>query len=158
MSDAMQLYQSIVLHHNRSPRGLGRLMSPTHEADGFNPICGDRVTLTINARNNMIEKVGFLAESCALCRASASVLVDTIEGTNVERAKELSLSFASMLSGGRWELGGDASVFSVVQGFPARAKCVLLPWKTFQAAMEKPLVVGHKKAPVLVTTEPEVKG
>jgi SUF system NifU family Fe-S assembly protein len=113
MSDAMQLYQSIVLDHNRSPRGLGRLMSPTHEADGFNPICGDRVTLTINARNNTIEKVGFLAESCALCRASASVLVDTIEGLNVERANELSRSFASMLSGGRWELGGDAAVFSV---------------------------------------------
>jgi nitrogen fixation protein NifU and related proteins len=158
MSDAMQLYQSIVLEHNRSPRGLGRLESPTHEADGFNPICGDRITLTINERNNTIEKVGFLAESCALCRASASVLVGTVEGLNVERAKERSRSFASMLAGGRWELDGDARVFSVVQEFPARAKCVLLPWKTFQAAMEKPLLVGHEKARVSVTTEPEVKG
>lgn len=158
MSDAMQLYQNIIMEHNRAPRGALRLNDPTHESEGFNPICGDRITVTIKERDHTLEKVAVLAESCALCRASASVLVDTLEGQEVERARIICQAFETMLTGGHWEFGGSAVAFAVVREFPARAKCVLLPWKTFRAALDNHKVASNSGRILAVTTESVVKG
>ena len=158
MSDAMQLYQAVILDHSRAPRGQGGLTDPTHESEGFNAICGDKVTVTVKQQNGKILKLGFVAQSCALCQASASVLVETLEGQDIDRANMLVKAFEVMLKSGQWDFGGSAAAFAVMREFPARTKCVLLPWKTFQDAIENPEFGGARSKTFVATTEPVAKG
>lgn len=134
MSQANVLYQTVILDHNRAPRGAQPLLDATHRAEGFNPICGDRILITLKTAEDKLSDLGFNAQSCALCRASASVLVGTLKTKTLGEAKSIIRQFEAMLSGGSWSLGGDAEAFIAMKDFPARAKCVLLPWKTVMAA------------------------
>lgn len=141
MTQSASLYQSVILEHSRSPRGAQALEDATHRAEGFNPICGDKILVTVKATDNKILEVGFTAQCCALCRASASVLVDTLRSRTVVDAQNIARQFEAMLTGGGWSFGGDAEAFAAMRDFPARAKCVLLPWKTVLASLSAPRVV-----------------
>ena len=145
MSQANVLYQSVILDHNRAPRGAKALPDATHIAEGFNPICGDRILITVKADEDTLYDLGFNAQSCALCRASASVLVATLKTRTFGEAKSIVRQFEAMLSGGGWSLGGDAEAFIAMKDFPARAKCVLLPWKTLMAAVSASTVNPESK-------------
>ncbi len=155
MSQANVLYQSVILDHNRAPRGARALTDATHKAEGFNPICGDRILMTVKTDDNKLSDLGFNSQSCALCRASASVLVDTLKAKTVDEAKNITRQFEGMMSGGGWRLGGDAEAFLAMRDFPARAKCVLLPWKTLTAALSVSSVEAESKSGKVptVTTE-----
>lgn len=135
MSQPNPIYQSVILDHNRAPRGAQLLKDATHRAEGFNPICGDRILITARVGDGNVIDLGFNVQSCALCRASASVLVETLKTKSVDDAKMIAKQFETMLSGGGWGFGGDAQAFSAMRDFPARTKCVLLPWKTVMMAL-----------------------
>lgn len=137
MSHALKLYQSMILEHSRAPRGVGRVPNPTHSGEGFNPICGDRVLVTIQGVEGLISKICVEAQSCALCQASASVLVETLEGKSFGIASAMVRAFDDLIAEGRWEYGGPAAIFGVVRDFPARAKCVSLPWKACRDALKE---------------------
>lgn len=137
MSHALHLYQSVILEHSRAPRGVGRVPNPTHSGEGFNAICGDKILITIQGVNELISKIRFEAQSCALCQASASVLVETLEGKSFGVARAMVRAFDELITEGRWEYGGPAVIFGVVRDFPARAKCVSLPWKACRDALEE---------------------
>ena len=132
---AKDLYQSVILDHNRNPRSYGELAGATHQADGFNPICGDRVTVMLEIKGSCVTGVGFTAQSCALCRASASVLMASVAGKTLAEVDVLSRAFLSMITGGGDELAGDAGAFAGIKAFPARAKCVMLAWRTIGEAL-----------------------
>jgi len=141
MTSVTDLYQAVILDHNRAPRGEGVVGDATNCAEGFNPICGDRINLTIKLNDAQITNVGFTAQSCALCRASASVLAQTIHATSLEQAIEMGHAFQAMLTGGEWNYGGDAAVFAAIKRYPARAKCVALPWRTLVTALTSGRVI-----------------
>jgi nitrogen fixation protein NifU and related proteins len=134
---ASAIYQSVILNHNRSPKGYGLVPLATHKADGFNPICGDKVTVTAIIVNEKFVNLGFTAQSCALCRASASVMVDTLANATLCMAEEFVSQFENMLRGKAAAVTGDAAAFEAIRDYPARAKCVLLPWRTLTEALQK---------------------
>jgi nitrogen fixation NifU-like protein len=136
----LELYQSVILDHNRNPRGYGDLAGATHQAEGFNPICGDRVQIQIEALSGEIRDIRFTAQCCALCRASSSVLVELMTGRSVDIATALVGSFEGMIQGDAASpiedlKASSAQAFFATKDFPARAKCVLLPWRTFMSAL-----------------------
>ena len=152
MSRASEMYQTVVLAHSRSPRGEGQLAKATHQAEGYNPICGDRIKMMALVEDSGVKKVSFNAQSCALCRASASVLVSTLETIEISLAKTKAEEFMHMVLGSGPDLGGDAGAFAAIKNYPARAKCVLLPWRTFVSVLDQPLE-GVSKNHAVVSTE-----
>lgn len=139
---ATELYQAVILEHNRNPRGYGDLVDATHRADGFNPICGDKVTITLRLTGTTLEDVRFSAQSCALCRASASVMVEALKGQTTEGASTLSENFESMIRGSGGVTSGASAAFGAIKDYPARAKCVILPWRTFKSAVKNQSTVS----------------
>lgn len=133
---ASAIYQSVILNHNRSPKGYGLVPLATHGADGFNPICGDKVTVTAIVVKEKFVNLGFTAQSCALCRASASVMVDALADSTLSKAKEIVSQFENMIRGKPSGITGDAAAFESIREYPARAKCVLLPWRTLTEALQ----------------------
>ena len=132
---ALNIYQSVILDHNRSPRGYGEMSLATHRSDGFNPICGDKVTVMAIIEKGLFKNLGFVAQSCALCRASASVMVEALAGMEQKVAQDLIAQFDNMIHGRAEAVAGDAAAFAAIKDYPARAKCVLLPWHTLTAAL-----------------------
>ncbi len=143
---ASTIYQTVILNHNRSPHGYGEMPLATHKADGFNPICGDRVTVLAIIEKEKFANLGFTAQSCALCRASASVMVGALTDLNLSRAAEFVAKFEDMIRGKTVTIDGDAAAFNAIKDYPARAKCVLLPWRTLTEAMQKGLVSAGTQA------------
>lgn len=156
---ATDLYQSVIMKHSRAPLGSTLIENPTHVAEGFNPICGDRISLGIHVENAKISKIGFLAQCCALCRASASVMVGALEASDLTKAHELITQFERMLAGDVCSLSGDLAAFECVKEYPARSKCVLLPWKTMSATIANPMDKSAARvACPVVSTETEKGG
>jgi nitrogen fixation protein NifU and related proteins len=153
MTEAQRLYQSVILEHSRKPRGFGLLSQPSHRADGYNPICGDKVVVTISILGDRVKDVGFEAKSCALCQASASILVEDLSGMELSNAQDYLAGFEAMLNGADWKFDGIAGVFQIMTEFPARIKCVLLPWKTFRSALDCPVTTINKARVEFVSTE-----
>jgi nitrogen fixation NifU-like protein len=133
---ASELYQATILEHNRNPRGYGDLLTATHRAEGFNPICGDKITVSVLVSGSLISDVRFTAQSCALCRASASVLVDSLKALSLQSAEIFLSSFENMIQGRGEPVAGAANAFAAIKDYPARAKCVILPWRTFSSALK----------------------
>ncbi|MCS6789524.1 MAG: SUF system NifU family Fe-S cluster assembly protein [Bacteroidia bacterium] len=139
-----QLYQEIILDHNRYPRNYGRLENPTHQARGHNPLCGDQIELTLQIRDNVIEDIRFEGKSCSICKASASVMTTVVKGTSLEEAETLFEAFHELLTheeptkvsslAAEWR--DKLSVFSTVRLFPVRVKCATLPWHTLHNALK----------------------
>jgi nitrogen fixation NifU-like protein len=139
MSELMQLYQEIILDHNKSPRHCGELEGADHRADGHNPLCGDRLTVYLKLRDGRIEDIRFVGQGCAISTASASLMTEAVKGKTLEEAEELFSAFHELLTSERGEATADLgklAVFSGVREFPVRVKCATLAWHTLRAALD----------------------
>jgi nitrogen fixation NifU-like protein len=141
-SDLMDLYQEVILDHNKRPRNLGRLDPSTHQADGHNPLCGDRLTVTLNVDDEGVREIRFEGQGCAISTASASLMTEVVQGRSREEIDQLFEAFHALLTGDpsvRAEEDpamGKLAVFSGVREFPVRVKCATLAWHTLKAALE----------------------
>ena len=140
MSVANQLYQEVILDHNRKPRNFGKLADASHQAEGLNPLCGDHIWVYLRVNGSAVEGVGFEGQSCAICKASASMMTHAIKGKSVAEAETLAQEFRDMTTGkldpqsGNHHLG-RLTVFAGVRDLPTRVKCAVLPWHTLHAAL-----------------------
>lgn len=134
-----ELYQRAVLDHNKSPRCYGELTGATHSARGHNPICGDVVHIELILKDEQVGKLQFTAQSCALCKASASIMCESLQNHSRVQILDEVNAFLQMLrikdEKINVNISQSAAIFSVVRDFPARAKCVMLPWKTLFGAL-----------------------
>ncbi|MGK0184629.1 MAG: nitrogen fixation NifU-like protein [Verrucomicrobiales bacterium] len=142
-ADLSDLYQDIILGHNRRPRNECILNPCNYTAEGFNPLCGDRVTVyATDGDSGTIEKVTFMGEGCAISRASASMMTTELAGRSVDQVKERIDQVIAMLSqsaDGEWDLDkvGDLAALAGVRKFPARIKCATLSWHALKSALDQ---------------------
>ncbi len=141
MSDLRDLYQQIILDHNRSPRNFREIEQPDRTARGDNPLCGDRITLYVKLDGDRVSDIAFQGSGCAISQASASLMTTTVKGKTVNEADELFRRFHAMVAGpaqkaGKRESLGKLAAFGGVRDFPARVKCANLPWHTLHAALQ----------------------
>jgi nitrogen fixation NifU-like protein len=138
MSDLRELYQQVILDHNRRPRNFRVLPAANRTAEGFNPLCGDQLTLYLTVEDDVIKDAAFQGTGCAISKASASMLTSTVVGKTVAEAEALFHRFHTMLTGednGHGSDLGKLAVFAGVREFPSRVKCATLAWHTLQAAL-----------------------
>ena len=137
MNDLRELYQETILDHYRKPRNLGRLADGNRMAEGFNPLCGDRVKLYLKMEDGVIRDARFEGTGCAIATASASLMTESIKGKREDEALQLLEKIHSMVAGGTTT--GDSGKLEVLAGvheFPERVKCATLAWHTLKAALE----------------------
>lgn len=116
----------------------------THTARGHNPICGDVVDVMARVESGGLMTLQFTCQGCALCRASGSIMCDRLQGQSIADALQSCESFSEMLKGRGEEMDGDAAAFLEIRFFPARAKCVLLPWKALSGALQNCKIVSSE--------------
>jgi nitrogen fixation protein NifU and related proteins len=139
MSDLTDLYQEVILDHNRRPRNFRVLANATHQAEGYNPLCGDRLNLFLKLDGDVITDVGFQGSGCAISKASASLMTDSLKGCAVSDARALFERFHRMVTTPpdvEVEDLGKLSALAGVREFPVRVKCASLAWHTLKAALE----------------------
>jgi nitrogen fixation NifU-like protein len=139
MATSSQLYQEVILDHNRKPRNWGVLADATHKAEGHNPLCGDHLTLTLKLSGGTVEGIQFQGESCAICKASASMMTGAVKGRSSSDAEQMIREFRDMATG-KLDIEsphhlGRLTVFAGVRDLPTRVKCAILPWHTLHAAL-----------------------
>ena len=143
MYDLEDLYQEIVMDHNRRPRNFKKLENAQRTAEGFNPLCGDQISLYLNVDDDgVIEDIGFEGAGCAISKATASMMTEAIKGKNVDKAEEIFEAFRHMLTRKPeeeydYELLGDLEILQGVSQFPTRIKCATLPWHTLNSALDR---------------------
>jgi nitrogen fixation NifU-like protein len=141
MSDLRELYQEVILDHNKRPRNFGTLERPSRTAKGHNPLCGDRLTLQLILEGDRIAQIAFEGSGCAISKASASLMTEAIKGHTVAEAEALFDRFHSLVTAApdapiSTEGLGKLAVFSGVREYPARVKCASLAWHTMKNAVE----------------------
>jgi nitrogen fixation protein NifU and related proteins len=141
MSDLRELYQEVILDHNKRPRNFRTLESANRKADGFNPLCGDKLTIYLRIEDDRIEDVGFVGSGCAISKASASLMTDSIKGKTLDEAAQLFERFHALVTSPPdvepdVEGLGKLLVFAGVREFPVRVKCASLAWHTLRAAVD----------------------
>ena len=133
-----KLYQQVILEHNRTPHNFYRLNDFTHHSEGLNPLCGDHIEVFMRVvAEQIIEKISFTGQSCAICKASASMMSAFLQGRDTAEATSKMLLFQKLLQGekiSRDELG-KLLVFATIWRYPARVKCAALPWHTMRGAL-----------------------
>ena len=143
--DLKELYQDIILEHGKSPRNLGKCEGYSHEAKGFNPLCGDKIHVYLKLNNEKkVESLTFEGEGCAISLASASIMTESVKGKSFEEAREIMNSFLSMIKSTSEiqsnHLDNDQKTklmsLSGVKQFPMRVKCATLSWHTLVSALE----------------------
>ena len=141
MSDLRELYQEVILDHNKRPRNFRVLDDANCTAQGFNPLCGDRLSLFVRIEGETIANVGFQGVGCAISKASASLMTDLVKGKTVAEAKDFFRRFHEMVTSGLDtpvdESLGKLIVLAGVREFPTRVKCASLAWHTLKAAVDK---------------------
>ena len=140
MSDLSELYQEVILDHNKRPRNFRQLADASHRAEGYNPLCGDRLNLFLRLDGERIADVGFEGSGCAISKASASMMTDSLKGLSVAEARVLFERFHKMVTtppDQPVEDLGKLSVFAGVREFPVRVKCASLAWHTLKAALDR---------------------
>jgi nitrogen fixation NifU-like protein len=150
MSELQDLYQEVILDHNRRPRNFRELPPPARRAEGFNPLCGDRLTLYLDLDGDKIRDVTFVGSGCAISKASASLMTEALKGKSVEEAERLFERFHTMVTSSTESAPADLGKLSVLSGvreFPTRVKCAILAWHTLKAA------INADRGPEPVTTE-----
>lgn len=138
-ADLRDLYQEIILDHSRNPRNSGEMEGATGEAQGNNPLCGDRVTVFVKTEGDIISDARFVARGCAISVASASMMTDIVKGKTLDEAKAAFDSFHGYLTGPDAPQLGEEDELAALMGvreFPTRIKCATLPWHTFSAALD----------------------
>ena len=139
MAGLSDLYQEILLEHNSKPHNFKTLEEVSHTSDGFNPLCGDQISLFLKVVDGVIDDVGFQGTGCAISRASASMMTQSIKGQTLEKAEEIFDAFHYMITEPDGELDldtlGDLETLSGVNEYPTRIKCAILAWHTMKAAL-----------------------
>ena len=137
MLDTRELYQQIILDHNRSPRNFRIIETPSSHAEGNNPLCGDMVSIDLFLSDNVIAAVAFQGAGCAISKASASVMTELIEGKTCQEALDLIDRFRDLVMGeAEMPNPGPLAAFAGVRDYPSRVKCATLAWQTLRAAIE----------------------
>ena len=138
MSDLSDLYQEVILDHNRRPRNFHVLADASHKAEGYNPLCGDRLTLYLKVADGVVHDVSFEGAGCAISKASASMMTDAVKGKSVGDVQALFDRFHRMVTTPPEQPVEDLGKLSSLAGvreFPVRVKCASLAWHTLKAAM-----------------------
>ena len=138
MSSLRELYQEVILDHNRSPRNYRAMEDATRSVEGYNPLCGDHYTVYVKVEDGRIKDVSFTGAGCAISKASASVMSSMMKGKTVEEADVLYRSFHRLVKGegAEGDAVGKLAAFAGVSEFPARVKCASLAWHTLHAALQ----------------------
>ncbi len=136
-----ELYQEVILDHNRNPRNFGRLEAAAHHAEGHNPLCGDQLHLDLILDGDRITDIRFEGKGCAISTASASVMTELLKGRTVAEAEQMFEQFHELVTRGAGAIADDVElgklvVFGGVAEFPSRVKCAILAWHTLRAALE----------------------
>jgi nitrogen fixation NifU-like protein len=137
MAELTDLYQEVILDHNRRPRNFHALADANHTAEGYNPLCGDRLTLYLKVEDGVVTDVGFEGAGCAISKASASLMTDAVKGKSVAEAEALFERFHRMVTTPPEQPVEDLGKLSALAGvreFPVRVKCASLAWHTLKAA------------------------
>jgi nitrogen fixation protein NifU and related proteins len=162
MADSRNLYQEVILDHNKKPRNWGTLANATHKSEGLNPLCGDHIYLSLKLSGSNIEAVQFEGESCAICKASASMMTTLVKGKSQQDAELMVNEFRDMATG-KLDTArsphhlGRLTVFAGVRDLPTRVKCAILPWHTLHAALHAQTTISTEagadpmQAPVIGT-------
>lgn len=140
MSDLSELYQQVILDHNKKPRNFHELETANHKADGQNPLCGDQLTVFLEMENDQVKDVAFVGSGCAISKASASMMTQAVKGKTKAEIETLFDEFGRMVRGEMNEEReenhlGKLKIFAGVREFPARVKCASLSWHTVHAAL-----------------------
>jgi nitrogen fixation NifU-like protein len=143
--DLRELYQEVILDHNKNPRNRGRLDAPTGVAEGHNPLCGDQITVYLRTEGDVVREVRFEGHGCAISTASASLMTEALVGKRVDEVEGLFRRFQEMVTTSEATpaldedvlLGelGELGVLAGIRDYPVRIKCATLPWHTMQAAL-----------------------
>ena len=139
MGELADLYQEVILEHSKAPRNYRKPASANHHAEGYNPLCGDRCSVFLDVEDGAIKDIGFQGSGCAISRASASMMTQSVKGKSKEEATKLFERFHKLVTGeanGDRDSLGKLDVFAGVSEFPVRVKCATLAWHTLQAALE----------------------
>lgn len=149
MSELSELYQQVILDHNKKPRNFRKLETANHSAEGFNPLCGDQLTVYLNLEDDSVKEISFEGSGCAISKAAASMMTQAVKGKSKQQAEQLFSEFHGMVTGDMdgddtgevtdedKEAGrlGNLRVFAGVREFPVRVKCATLAWHTMHAAL-----------------------
>ena len=139
MSDLRELYQQVILDHYKNPRNYGKLETATRSIEGYNPLCGDRLTVYLRVEDGRIQDASFQGSGCAISKASASLMTDAVKGKTLDEADALFRRFHRMVTGAPDDPIDDLgklAVFAGVRQFPVRVKCASLAWHTLHSAIE----------------------
>lgn len=140
MSDLSDLYQEVILDHNRQPRNYHKIEGAHRKAEGYNPLCGDQLTVYVQLEDGVIRDISFEGSGCAISKASASLMTTSVKGKTPAQAQALFVEFHDLVTGGhdapQPAALGKLAVFAGVRRFPARVKCASLAWHTMRAALE----------------------
>ncbi len=142
MFDLKDLYQEVIIDHNRSPRNFGKLENPTQVAEGYNPLCGDKLNLYLTTEDDLITDVSFDGSGCAISVASASLMTDSLKGKTIEEAEQLFESFHDLImeeetpDQEQMQSLGKLVALAGVKEYPARVKCATLCWHTLHSALQ----------------------
>jgi len=134
-----ELYQEVILEHNKKPRNFRALETANHKAEGFNPLCGDHFTVYLDVKDGAISDIGFQGSGCAISKASASMMTQTLKGKTTDEAEGIFSKFHDLVTGqtsGSGEDLGKLAVFAGVSEFPLRVKCATLAWHALRAALQ----------------------
>ena len=142
MSELRELYQETILDHNSNPRNFIKLESPDYHAHGKNPLCGDQISIFIKTKDNIISQISFQGSGCAVCKASSSLMTETVQNRSLKEILELFDLFHKMVTSKEdittySEQLGKLIVFAGIREYPVRVKCASLAWHTLKAALEK---------------------
>ncbi|HZR32276.1 MAG TPA: SUF system NifU family Fe-S cluster assembly protein [Terriglobales bacterium] len=141
MADLRDLYQEVILEHSKQPRNFRELTGAERKAEGYNPLCGDHFTVYLNMDGDAIRDIAFQGSGCAISKASASMMTQSLKGKTRAEADKIFHRFHDLVTGQTHPNGdqpelGKLAVFSGVHEFPARVKCATLAWHTLNAALE----------------------
>ena len=147
MSELSELYQQVILDHNKKPRNFRKLDTANHSAEGFNPLCGDQLTVYLSLEDDAVSEITFEGSGCAISKAAASMMTQAVKGKTKQEAEQLFSEFHGMVTGELDEETtanglGNLKIFSGVREFPVRVKCASLPWHTMHAALNNEAVVS----------------
>lgn len=140
MLDLRDLYQEVIREHSKQPRNFRRMEDASRKAEGFNPFCGDRVTVYLKVEGDVVTDVSFQGAGCAISTASASMMTESLKGKSQEEVERLFEEFHDLVTGPPDEMPeteglGKLAVFAGVREFPVRVKCASLAWHTLRAAL-----------------------
>jgi nitrogen fixation NifU-like protein len=147
MSELSELYQQVILDHNKKPRNFRKLENANHSAEGYNPLCGDKLKVYLDLENGAVKDISFEGSGCAISKAAASMMTQAVKGKTKPEAEKLFNEFHGMVTGELDEENmpnhlGNLKIFAGVREFPVRVKCATLSWHTLLAALNNQELVS----------------